>query len=102
MQILKSEVQKSVTVQHILNDTNSMCFVYYEQPLQFEHFWIDSREYTHDDLKECIMSNIPTKQCDYLIIYTNQPEIEIQGLVGWLDYNSHKFNCNEIIVTCRK
>lgn len=35
------------------------------------------------------------------ILYTNNTEKELCGLVNWLNNNSYKFNAKNILVTCR-
>ena len=107
MQILKGNILKSVTVQHIMNDTNSYCYVYYDDPLQIEGSYFVNSKYASleqliDYLKcEYIKDKTDCEVKDYFIVYTNNTQAEIQELIDWLDCNSYKLNARCILVTCK-
>lgn len=107
MQILTGSILKSVTVQHIMNNSNSYCYVYYTMPLPLEESCFVDSKYTSlfklisyielnyiRDKTECDMK-------DYFIVYTNNTKSEIQELIDWLDNNSHRLNAKCVFVTCR-
>ena len=106
MQILKGDVMKSVTVQHILENTHSECYVYYNTELPFDHYYINSNYFTLEDLKDNInqyMMNqdMTDPRLDYFIIYTNNTEEELKDLLNWLDGKSNLMNASCILVTCK-
>ena len=109
MQILKANKGKSVTVHHILNSTNSICFVYDTGwTPSFECYMIDSNETLIEELKQGIIEQIAElskdsydKLYDYFVIYTNKEESELQDLIEWLDKNKIRLETVEILVACR-
>ena len=108
MQILKANTQKSITVSFILSSTKSVGFVYHDTPVYIsdETFIVDSSEYTLDDLLECIQEQTKvstTQYYDYLVVYTNRTEGELQDFIGKLDglHKRHIVSCKEVLVACR-
>lgn len=105
MLILKGDVGKSRVVDMLMDKTSSICFVYNDYPLIFNSIGIDSREYSLTDFLEYISDTLKRKLIDgdyydYLIVYTNQDEIDLQNIINWL--NKHRWNipCRDIILTC--
>jgi len=108
MQILKGDRLKSVTVKSILESTNSLCLVYYDNVLPFEHYYLNSSEANLFQLElylqefiniECNKSS--ERQYDYFILYTNNTEEELVDLIEWLKENEIYFNSRCILITCR-
>lgn len=108
MQILKGNILKSITVQHIMNDSNSHCYVYYDQPLPiYGSYFVDSKYASLIQLigyleYEYIKDKTDCEVKDYFIVYTNKTQYEIQELIDWLDNNSHRLNAGCVLVTCRE
>ena len=105
MLILKGDYGKSRVVDILMDKTNSICFVYNDYPLIFNAIGVDSREYSLDDFLECISDTIKEvvindKHYDYLLVYTNQDEIDLQEIINWLNKNRWGIPCRDIILTC--
>lgn len=113
MQILKGKVQKSVTINHIMNDVrNCICIDYYTEQLNFgngsENYFINSDNHSISDLIEFLKNKffdnihfeLSSEYYEYLIIYTNLSETEIKELIEWIKDNYYKIDCNEILITC--
>ena len=109
MQILKGDRLKSVTVASILESTNSLCLVYYDNVLPFEHYHLNSNEanlfqlelYLQEFINNNIEGNKSKRQYDYFILYTNNTEEELIDLIEWLKENEIYFNCRCVLITCR-
>lgn len=106
MLILKGYGGKSTAIGIIMNATDSICFVYNEYPILYSSICVDSREYSLENFLECISEELKEafandKHYDYLLIYTNQNEEDLQGIVEWAENNRCKIPCRDIIVTCK-
>lgn len=106
MLILKGNEGKSRVADLILHNTNSVCIVYNDYPLIFDSIGVDSTQYSLNDLIECISEEmkdaiINDRHYDYLIVYTNQNEGNLSGLINWLDKYKWKIPCLGIILTCK-
>ena len=106
MLILKGDVGKSRVIDILMNKTNSICLEYYDYPVIFEAICLDSREYSLEDFLECISDEmkyavVNDKHYEYLLVYTNQSEEDLQDIVNWLDKYRCKIPCRDIIVTCK-
>ena len=101
MLILKGENGKSEVVNIILDSTISACFVYNDCPLAAikNSIWLDSRQYTLEHLKLCMVQETRCKEYyDYLIVYTNEKESDLKDFIGWLKMT---FTYRNIIVACK-
>lgn len=71
MQILKGEILKSVTIQHIMNDSDSCCLVYYDAPLPIDGcYFVNSKENNLDklyDFFQDFLSHQRSVKYDYFI-----------------------------------
>ena len=80
MIILKGENGKSKIIDIILDLTISDCFVYNDYPIATfkDSIWLDSRQYSLEHLKLCMVQEITIYKdyYDYLIIYTNEKVIK--------------------------
>ena len=105
MQILKGEVHKLVTVNSILQSTNSYCYVYYDTVLPFHNYFVNSKYYTLQQFQEFLQYFVDwknsEKKYDYFIVYTNNTEEELSELIRWLDGKEVDFNCRCVLITCR-
>ena len=106
MLILKGDLGKSRVIDILMDNTNSICFVYYGHPFSFDAFYLDSREYSLEDFLECIFNGMKhavtnDKYYDYLLIYTNQNEEDLQDIINWLDNYKYEIPCRDVIVTCK-
>lgn len=108
MIILKGDCGKSRVVENLMNTTNSICFMYNDFPSTFSAISLDCREYSLSDFLECISSTLEKtavgdERYDYLLIYTNQDEENLQVIINWLKLNEDKGNipCRDIILTCK-
>lgn len=83
MLILKGDVGKSVILEYIYKNTNSLAFVYYEQPVIDGALWVGMKSIQFDDfmrkIPEYLNKNEKDNRYDYLIIYTNENEGSIKG-----------------------
>lgn len=104
MQILKANVQKSITISHLLNSSpNSLCIVYHDYyPLIYESLWLNSKEYSLDDLKQCVVGEIinARQRSGYLIIYTNKTEQELAEFINFIGRQSI-YPFDEVLITCK-
>ena len=104
MLILKGERGKSKVV-GMLCSLNSIAIVYYDNTLQFPHYFLNSKTYNLVDLRKYVLqvnSEIdPDAEVDYLIIYTNNTEDEVSGLIGWIEQHMNELNFRDVILTCR-
>lgn len=104
MQILKAKTGKSITINHILNNSQSICIIYHTEQLSVDGFFINNKDYSIKDLINFISNNLSIdnvgKTFDYLIIYTNLSELEIIELINWCNNNSNMIDCREILMTC--
>ena len=102
MLILKGENGKSRVVDIILDSTISACFVYDDYPLvAFKNsIWLDSRQYSLEHLKLCMVQEITRykEYYDYLIVYTNQKERDLKDFIDWLKMTFTHMN---VIVACK-
>ena len=103
MQILKGESLKSVTVQHLLDTTDSCCYVYYDQELPFDSYYVNSNLVTLEQLQECLQERMRDNlhNHEYFIIYTNKTECELSGLITWLREHENEFGCRCLLLTCK-
>ena len=105
MMILKGECGKSRVIDILMDKTNSICFMYNDYPLIFNGIGLDSREYSLDDFLCCISDtlreeSINDKHYDYLLVYTNKDEIDLQNIINWLNKNRWNIPCRDIVLTC--
>lgn len=105
MLILKGDYGKSRVVDFLMDKSNSLCFMYYDHPVIFNSIGLDSREYSLEDFLECISDTlkrvvIEDKHYDYLIIYTNNDEIDLQGIINWINKHRWDIPCRDVILTC--
>ena len=83
MLILKGKAGKSVVLEHIYKNTNSLAFVYYEQPVIDGALWVGMKSVQFDEfirqIPKYLDKSNSNSRYDYLIIYTNEKEEEIRG-----------------------
>jgi len=97
MLILKGENGKSKVITDLLEHTNSICFIYYDQEIQLDGLFVNSKNYSVEQFSnyiEIYFDNNDDKFYDYVVIYTNFPEEEIENFpwVGWINH--------QVIITC--
>lgn len=104
MQILKANQLKSVTVSHLLHSSDSLCIIYddYCPPL-YGAIYLDSAQCSLDILKALIKNEIRKLNIrkDYLIIYTNKTEQEIEEIVDFMN-QLKAVVFREVLITCRR
>ncbi len=105
MLILKGDYGKSRVVDFLMDKSNSLCFMYYDHPVICNSIGMDSREYSLKDFLECISDTlkgiaIENKHYDYLIIYTNNDEIDLQEIINWINNHRWDIPCRDVILTC--
>ena len=106
MLILKGYGGKSTAIGIIMNTTNSICFVYNNYPILFDSICVDSTEYSLENFLECISEELKEaiandKHYDYLLVYTDQNEEDLQEIINWIENDRWKIPCRDIIVTCK-
>ena len=106
MLILKGNRGKSRAIDIIADRTNSICFVYNDGPLIFDSIGVDSRTYSLKDFFDCIIETIDQeiidgKHYDYLLVYTNQKEEDLQDIVNWIENNRWEIPCRDVILSCK-
>ena len=106
MIIIKGDVGKSRVIDILMNKTNSICFEYYDYPVIFEAICLDSKEYSLKDFLECISDEIKNsvindRHYDYLLVYTNENEENLQEIIDWLNKYRCTIPCRDIVVTCK-
>lgn len=107
MLIVKGKAQKSVLANILMDKTKSICFQYYDMPVVWDSFCVDSKEYSLSDFIECIAEelkriNAYRMHYDYMIIYTNESEEDLKELIEWLNEHRWRVFCNDIIVMCKE
>ena len=97
MLILKGNNGKSKIIEMILNNTKSICFIYYDEQIPLEGIWVDSSQYSTEELRECIVEHFRNDNTtyEYVILYTNLPEEKI-NMIPW-----SKWIGKNVIVTCK-
>lgn len=107
MLILKGNSGKSRVINMLMNQTNSICFMYYDTPCIWNSICIDNREASLEDFLKYI-SNAITEEAvndrhyDFLIIYTNEYEEDLKEILNWLDERRWDISCRDIVVTCKE
>ena len=107
MLILKGDCGKSRVAEILMNATTSICFVYDDYfPFVFNAINSDCREYSLNDFLECISDTleeavINNNRYDYLFIYTNQDEENLQDIINWLNEYRYNVPCRDIVLTCK-
>ena len=106
MLIVKGETQKSILANILMDNTKSICFQYYDMPVIHDSICVDSNEYSLRDFIECIAKellriNAYKVHYDYLIVYTNEKEENINELVEWLNKHRWRVFCKDILVMCK-
>ena len=106
MLTLKGDCGKSRVVEILMYSTNSICFMYNDFPSVFDAISLDCREYSLNDLLKCISDTLKEAvvnddHYDYLFIYTNQDEGNLQSIINWLNENKLNIPCRDIILTCK-
>lgn len=106
MLILKGNVGKSRVIDILMSQTNSVCFVYNDYPLINESICVDSTQYGIEGLIACVSHTmkdyiVNDKHYNYLLIYTNQKEEDLQKLTDWIERYKWEFPVRGIIVTCK-
>ena len=107
MLIVKGARGKSVLAQILTHYTESICFEYYDYPVMYNSYCVDSEVYSLPEFAEYVEEelrrlNAHDRHYDYLIIYTNEKEEDLKGLIEWLDENKFGISCKDIIVMCRE
>ncbi len=107
MLIVKGKNGKSVLAQILVHHTQSICFEYYDYPVMYFSYCVDSEIYSLTEFAEYIEEelenlNADERHYDYLIIYTNEKEEDLEGLINWLDENKCRICCKDIIVMCKE
>ena len=87
--MLKGVCGKSRVTDIIADRTNSICLAYGYHTLIFGSFQIDNEHYSLDDFLKLISSTSQEaiandKFYDYLIIYTNENEEDLQEIISLL------------------
>lgn len=105
MLILKGDNGKSRVLDIIMNKTNSVCFVYNNYPIICDAICVDSRKYSLEDFLKCISEDMLTvindKYYEYLLIYTNQNEEDLKGIIDWINKHKYEIKCINVIITCK-
>lgn len=107
--VLKGNSGKSVVTGLIHNNTNNIYIEYYDRSVMFDCWWLDNREYSLDNLRECIEETLeeerntnPDKIYDYLIVYTNEKEQDLEELIGWMKSYKSPAHCCMALITCKE
>ena len=107
--VLKGENNKSTVTGLILGSTHSLCIEYYDYPIALYSWFLNKREYSLENLKECIeeafeyeRKDNPEKHYDYLIVYTNEKEKDLDELISWLKEYYCPIFCGAVLVTCKE
>ena len=81
MLLLKGKSGKSVILEQIYKNTNSLAFVYYEQPVIDGALWVGMKSVQFGDfmrkIPEYLDKNEKNSRYDYLIIYTNESDVDV-------------------------
>jgi hypothetical protein len=102
--LIKGEVGKSIVVESLLRDLNSIVYVYYEEPLPFNNYFISSYIFSIDELVDSIKIDTldeKNKWFKYFIVYTNKEECDIKPIIDLVKDFESKGICRIGIITCR-
>ncbi len=107
MLIVKGKNQKSVLANILMDATKSLCFEYYDYPVMYNSYCVDSEVYSLYDFIEYMAEtfkelNADRVHYDYLIIYTNEKEEDLKEGVDWLTEQRWRIFCKDIIVMCKE
>lgn len=106
MLILKGDSMKSDVVYRIMGQEDSICFVYYDEPVicSSNSIFVNKNEYSLEDLFNEIDSMFEKDFYDehfgYLIVYTNEKESNLKKYIDWMEENRITFRCRNILITC--
>lgn len=106
MLIVKGNKGKSVLAQIVTHNTKSLCFEYYDYPVMYNSYCIDSEVYSLYDFIEFMAEtfkelNADRVHYDYLIVYTNEKEEDLKEVIDWLEKHRWRVFCRDIIVMCK-
>lgn len=103
MLLLKGKSGKSVILEHLYKTTNSLAFVFYEQPVIDGALWIGMKSVQFDhfirQIPEYLDKNERGNRYDYLIIYTNESEDSIKGNIRLIESLEREFGFT-VIMSC--
>ncbi len=104
MLLLKGKAGKSNILEQIYKNTNSIAFVFYEQPVIDGALWIGMRSVQFDDFVKQIPKYLKkyksNSRYDYLIIYTNEDENIIRDKQRLIEEWEKSFGFT-VIIGCR-
>lgn len=105
MLIVKGKTQKSVLANTLMDKTESICFEYYDIPVIQRGIHLNKSEYSLNDFIECIAEEFEFMRkddthYDYVIIYTNESEEDLNELINYVKNNRWKIRCRNIIAMC--
>ena len=107
MILIKAETGKSVIIETIQKGgVPSLCYSYYEDILPISDCYLNSTEYSINELCDELEEFVSTYEWHkngirYFIIYTNEKENDLDSLFYWISKNEGRFDCYDVIVTCR-
>lgn len=106
MLIVKGKNQKSILANILMDKTNSICFEYHDdKPVVYNSIFGESTRYTLESLLEFIIEEPEALDVespyDYLIIYTNKKEEELNEFINGLNEHRWRVSFKDILVMCK-
>ena len=105
MLILKGNAMKSDVIQSMMSTRRCVCYEYSDNAVVNGSVWINSTEHSLDDILDAMrwdleVYNFEIDLYDYVVIYTQMRECDLQDFMYELRYRSHDHYCRQLILAC--
>ena len=80
-----------------------MCYEYSDNPVVNDSVWINSKEYSLMKLWDDLYWDLvvyPDDHYDYLIIYTQMRECDLQDFIYELRQRERSYVCRQLVLAC--
>lgn len=104
MLILRGNQGKSKVVETLLTGSNSIAYIYYDQAMPFDSYFISSKMFGIEEVTRAIRLDTlddRSRNFDYFIVYTNEEEHNLQSIIETLREFESIGVCRVGIVTCK-
>lgn len=104
MLVLKGNAMKSDVIQSMMSTRRCVCYEYSDNAIVNDAIWINSAEHPLSDVLDEIWWDLTVynfeENYDYLIIYTQMRECDLQDFMYELRHHSHDHYCRQIVLAC--
>ena len=106
MLMLKGNTGKSKFIYNLIG--RNLCFEYCEDSIGIGEYWMSSLNHSleeyKDYIKACLYEEDKSNKdnlYEYLIIYTNEREEDLEDFISWIKDNERWFLCANVLITCK-